>query len=107
MLRVDPMALPAEPGSEARPRGVSRERPARQRHSNLTAIQRTIYEDSFLHTNPYPNTAAPGQPGVRGRQRGLPSGVNGPNQQAIGNPPNAADRATEKTAASSRRRAGR
>ena len=29
-------------------------------------------EDNHLHTNPYPNTAAPGQPqGVRGRQRAV------------------------------------
>ena len=29
---------------------------------NLPSTQRSLVQDSFLHSNPYPNTAAPGQP---------------------------------------------
>jgi ABC-type transporter Mla subunit MlaD len=54
MLRFGPMALPQLPGSEVGPAAVPANGPAGKDFSQI--------EDSFLHSNPYPNTAAPGQP---------------------------------------------
>ncbi|MET0601714.1 MAG: MlaD family protein [Baekduia sp.] len=53
MLRFGPMALPQLPGSEAGPTAVPSNGPVGKDFS--------LIDDSFLHSNPYPNTAAPGQ----------------------------------------------
>jgi virulence factor Mce-like protein len=95
-LGVNPMALPLTPGSEGGPAAVPANGPPAP--ANATLSQKSLLRDSFLHSNPYPNTAAPGQPveceaGNEGYQRG----VNGENQQAIGNPANSGGLVTEET----------
>jgi virulence factor Mce-like protein len=55
-LRAVPLIEPQVPGSESGPAAVPANGP-------VTAIDpKTTKGDSFLHSNPYPNTAAPGQP---------------------------------------------
>jgi phospholipid/cholesterol/gamma-HCH transport system substrate-binding protein len=58
MLRINPMALPQAPGSEAGPSAGPANGPAVPR---LPVKQHSIAGDSFLHSNPLPDTAAPGQ----------------------------------------------
>jgi ABC-type transporter Mla subunit MlaD len=53
MLRFAPIALPQLAGSEAGPTAVPSNGPVNKDVSQI--------DDSFLHSNPYPNTAAPGQ----------------------------------------------
>jgi len=65
----------------------------------LNSITKTLYEDSFLHSNPYPNTVAPGQSPAEceaGNEQYV-NGVNGANQIAIGNPNTPDGLRTEKT----------
>jgi hypothetical protein len=54
---------------------------------------RSLQDDSFLHTNPYPFTAAPGQPAAceAGNE------VYAPGRQVIGNAPQVQQRSTEQT----------
>jgi virulence factor Mce-like protein len=59
MLWVNPMALPQQPGSEAGPSAVPANGPAVP--ATATPRDKSLLGDSFLHSNPYPNTAAPGQ----------------------------------------------
>jgi ABC-type transporter Mla subunit MlaD len=59
MLRFYPLALPVPPGSEAGPAGAPANGPAPAPNAPLRL--RSVTDDSFLHSNPYPNTAAPGQ----------------------------------------------
>jgi hypothetical protein len=59
MLRFYPLALPVPPGSEAGPTGVPSNGPAPRPGAPIKEVSLT--DDSFLHANPYPNTAAPGQ----------------------------------------------
>jgi hypothetical protein len=59
MLRFYPLALPVPPGSEAGPASTPANGPAPAANAPLTL--RSLTDDSFLHSNPYPNTAAPGQ----------------------------------------------
>jgi ABC-type transporter Mla subunit MlaD len=54
-LRFHIMALPQLPESEAGPASVPANGPA------VDPVAEPTKEDSFLHLNPYPNTAAPGQ----------------------------------------------
>jgi virulence factor Mce-like protein len=85
MLRVTALALPLTPGSEAGPAAVPANGPPPPPGTLLT--ERSLINDSFLHSNPYPNTAAPGQ--TRECEAGNES--NAPhyrqNRQAIGNVP--------------------
>ncbi len=98
MLRVSPMGLPLNPGSEGGPTAVPSNGPPSSAIPGLTAVQRTIYGDSYLHSNPYPNTAAPGQPvECEAGNEGYRAGVNGPGAVSIGNPANAPTVVTEKT----------
>jgi virulence factor Mce-like protein len=53
MLRFGVVALPQLPGSEAGPTAAPSNGPAGKDVASI--------DDSFLHSNPYPNTAAPGQ----------------------------------------------
>lgn len=55
-LRFGILGLPQNPNSEAGPSSAPANGPAVDR------IKEPLREDSFLHSNPYPNTAAPGQP---------------------------------------------
>ncbi|MGH2763255.1 MAG: MlaD family protein [Thermoleophilaceae bacterium] len=59
MLRVTSLALPIVPGSEAGPAAAPADGPPPPPGTLLQ--ERSKINDSFLHSNPYPNTAAPGQ----------------------------------------------
>ena len=102
MLAVSPLALPLNPGSEGGPSAVPANGPpasVMREELELTSTQATLYEDSFLHSNPYPNTAAPGQNPAEceaGNEQYV-SGINGRNQVAIGNPNTPDGLRTEKT----------
>jgi hypothetical protein len=98
MLRIAPMSLPITAGSEGGPAATPANGPPGF-PAGTTFFKQKLYRDSFLHSNPYPNTAAPGQPqeceaGNEGYSR---ASGNGENQLAIGNPGNAAGIRTEKT----------
>jgi virulence factor Mce-like protein len=115
MLRVSPLALPQgtelgdTPGgdSEAGPAAAPADGPSaseiaaayREADTRLTGTQLTVFDDNFLHSNPYPNTAAPGQDNdcEAGNERYERSNGNGPNQRAIGNVPGSAGAFTERT----------
>jgi hypothetical protein len=60
-LRVVTLPLPQLPNSEAGPSSAPANGPPVPAGTPLTL--KTLEDDSFLHTNPYPNTDAPGQPG--------------------------------------------
>jgi hypothetical protein len=62
MLRVLAMAPPQLPNSEAGPSSAPANGPPASAIPGLTAITKTLVDDSFLHSDPYPYTAAPGQP---------------------------------------------
>ncbi len=100
-LAVNPMALPlAQPGTTPSSEGGPAAAPANgpPPGPGLSGTDRSLYQDSFLHSNPYPNTAAPGQPlECEAGNEGYRAGVNGVNQQAIGNPANATGIVTEQT----------
>jgi ABC-type transporter Mla subunit MlaD len=59
MLWLNPMASPQRPGSEAGPSAAPANGPPVLPGSLPT--ENSLRGDSFLHANPYPNTAAPGQ----------------------------------------------
>jgi virulence factor Mce-like protein len=59
MLRVTALALPLAPGSEAGPAAVPANGPVPPPGTLIT--ERSLINDSFLHSNPYPNTWLPGQ----------------------------------------------
>ena len=59
MLRVTALALPLTAGSEAGPAAVPANGPPPPPGTLLT--ERDLTNDSFLHSNPYPNTWLPGQ----------------------------------------------
>jgi hypothetical protein len=92
MLRVQPLLLPLTTGSEGGPTATPSNGPATT--PGLTLYERSNYKDSFLHSNPYPNTAAPGQP--RACEAGN-EGYSNPNQVMIGNPPDTRGPITEQT----------
>jgi ABC-type transporter Mla subunit MlaD len=86
-LRFGILALPQNPNSEAGPSSEPENGPAADR------IKEPLRDDSFLHSNPYPNTAAPGQPHEceAGNEKYLPG------QQVIGNQPSLQPAKTEPT----------
>jgi ABC-type transporter Mla subunit MlaD len=86
-LRFGILGLPQNPNSEAGPSSAPANGPAVDR------IKEPLREDSFLHSNPYPNTAAPGQPHEceAGNEKYLPG------QQVIGNQPSLQPAKTEPT----------
>jgi hypothetical protein len=59
MLRVTALALPLAPGSEAGPAALAANGPAPPPGTLIT--ERSLINDSFLHSNPYPNTWLPGE----------------------------------------------
>jgi len=98
MLRINPLGLPLNPGSEGGPTAVPSNGPPAAAIPGVDAFERTTYEDSYLHSNPYPNTAAPGQPAeCEAGNEGYTRGLNGPGQVSIGNPGNTPSVATEKS----------
>jgi ABC-type transporter Mla subunit MlaD len=86
-LRFGILGLPQNPNSEAGPSSAPANGPAVDR------LKEPLREDSFLHSNPYPNTAAPGQPHEceAGNEKYLPG------QQVIGNLPSLQPAKTEPT----------
>lgn len=86
-LRFGILGLPQNPNSEAGPSEKPADGPAVDR------IKEPLREDSFLHSNPYPNTAAPGQP--RECEAGNEKYV--PGKQVIGNDPALQPAKTEPT----------
>jgi ABC-type transporter Mla subunit MlaD len=86
-LRFGILGLPQNPNSEAGPSDSPANGPAVDR------IKEPLREDSFLHSNPYPNTAAPGQPHEceAGNEKYVPG------KQMIGNDPTLQPAKTETT----------
>jgi virulence factor Mce-like protein len=86
-LRFGILGLPQNPNSEAGPSDKPADGPAVDR------IKEPLREDSFLHSNPYPNTAAPGQPHEceAGNEKYVPG------KQVIGNDPTLQPAKTEPT----------
>ena len=84
-LRFGILGLPQNPNSEAGPSSAPANGPAVDR------IKEPLREDSFLHSNPYPNSAAPGQPHEceAGNEKYVPG------RQVIGNDPSAQPAKTE------------
>ena len=78
-LRFGVLAVPQTPGSEAGPAATPADGPSFTDAQDPTHLK----EDSFLHSNPYPNTAAPGQTSE------CEAGAEGyaPGRRAIGNVP--------------------
>jgi virulence factor Mce-like protein len=85
MLRFGIVALPQLPGSEAGATAVPSNGPA--------AKDASLIDDSFLHSNPYPNTAAPGQT----QECEANNEVYKTGTQQIGNQPGSQGLNTEKT----------
>jgi hypothetical protein len=84
LLRVGILALPRGVNSEAGPASAPMDGPP---------SSHPLEEDRFLHSNPYPNTAAPGQTQEceAGNERYEP------NRQVIGNPPGGQGTAHDET----------
>jgi len=55
-LRFGILGLPQNPNSEAGPSSAPANGPT------VNRVREPLRDDSYLHSNPYPNTAAPGQP---------------------------------------------
>lgn len=64
MLGVTALALPQLPNSEAGPSSAPANGPPASEVAGVTPLTKGNYDDSFLHSDPYPYTAAPGQPDV-------------------------------------------
>jgi virulence factor Mce-like protein len=81
MLDVVPLSLPQLPNSEAGPASAPANGPPAS--PGLSPSQAALVDDSFLHSDPYPNTAAPGQPQEcsAGNEKYLPG------RKVIGTPP--------------------
>jgi virulence factor Mce-like protein len=92
-LRVGILALPQLPNSEAGPSSAPANGPPASQIPGLTSITRTLVDDSFLHSNPYPNTDAPGQ--TPECEAGNEHYIKG--QKVIGNDPGNQGLTTEKT----------
>ena len=86
-LRFGILGLPQNPNSEAGPSDKPADGPSVDR------IKEPLREDSYLHSNPYPNTAAPGQP--KECEAGNETYV--PGKQMIGNDPTLQPAKTETT----------
>jgi hypothetical protein len=92
MLDVVALPLPQLPGSEAGPAAAPANGPPTP--TNVPYQQQTLEFDSFLHSNPYPNTAAPGQAPME-CEAGNETYTSG--RQVIGHEPANLGRRTEKT----------
>lgn len=121
MLRVQPIGLPQQrpevynelqpgvdsrpnndrPNSESGPASAPANGPASPTRASKDFLTTDISltQDSFLHSNPYPNTAAPGQPNEceAGNEGYRTQYGNGANRVAIGNPSNPLGIFVEKT----------
>jgi virulence factor Mce-like protein len=86
-LRFGILGLPQNPNSEAGPASAPANGPATDRN------KQPLSEDSFLHSNQYPNTAAPGQP----KECEAGNEVYASGRQAIGNDPATQPASTEPT----------
>lgn len=64
MLRVLAITLPQLPNSEAGPSSAPADGPSPDQIKHLTPVEQSLVLDSFLHSDPYPSTAAPGQANV-------------------------------------------
>jgi len=73
-LNVEPLALPQLPNSEAGPASAPADGPPNSAFKGLSPEQQTLVDDSFLHSDPYPATEAPGQPAEceSGNERYIP-----------------------------------
>jgi hypothetical protein len=91
-LDVEPLSLPQLPNSEAGPASAPADGPPASAFHHLTIEQQSLIDDSFLHSDPYPFTSAPGQPG----QCEAGNELYQPGKVVIGNGP-VLQRATEKT----------
>jgi virulence factor Mce-like protein len=89
-LRIGILALPQLPNSEAGPSSAPANGPSAK---GTPQPQASLENDSFLHSNPYPNTDAPGQTPEceAGNERYIPS------RQVIGNDPGNQGLLTETT----------
>jgi virulence factor Mce-like protein len=103
-LSIAPMALPVAPSSEAGPAATPANGPPAPAAgtvmpdgTRLTTAKRNLLVDSYLHSNPYPNTAAPGQTLECEAGNEKYSGANGINRLAVGNPANTGGLVTEET----------
>jgi ABC-type transporter Mla subunit MlaD len=89
-LRASVMLLPQVPGSEAGPAAAPANGP--EPPPDTDPIELSLIDDSFLHSNPLPNTTSPGQSPVEcepGNESGSASqgGHYLPEQQVVGNVP--------------------
>jgi hypothetical protein len=92
-LNVTALPLPQLTNSEAGPSSAPANGPPASAIPGLSQAQQTLVDDSFLHSNPYPNTHAPGQPAVceAGNEEYLPG------RQVIGTDPALQQRTTQQT----------
>jgi virulence factor Mce-like protein len=90
-LRVVALPLPQVPNSEVGPSSAPADGPPAAK--GLGVVQRSLVDDSFLHSNPYPNTDAPGQ--TPECEAGNESYIVG--RQVIGNDPGNQGLTTEPT----------
>jgi virulence factor Mce-like protein len=83
VLRVLAITLPQLANSEAGPSSAPANGPPASAIPGLSPLQLSLVDDSFLHANPYPHTAAPGQPKAcaAGNEQYIPG------RKVIGNPP--------------------
>jgi ABC-type transporter Mla subunit MlaD len=86
-LRFGILGLPQNPNSEAGPSSAPANGPT------VNRLKEPLRDDSYLHSNPYPNTAAPGQPHEceAGNEKYLAG------RQVIGNQPQLQPAKTEPT----------
>jgi virulence factor Mce-like protein len=91
-LDVQPLNLPQLPNSEAGPASAPANGPPASAIPGLSPTQRNLVDDSFLHSDPYPYTSAPGQP--NGCEAGNERYVSG--KRVIGTAP-VIQKATDKT----------
>jgi hypothetical protein len=97
MLRIHPIAVPQNrPNSESGPASAPANGPPPD--PGALPTEQSLQKDSYLHSNPYPNTASPGQDAdCEAGNEGYSEGQGNGNQQlAIGNVPGA-KLITEKT----------
>jgi ABC-type transporter Mla subunit MlaD len=62
LARVVPILSPTGPNAEGLPASAPASGPSVERESSSTTTLGKIIEDNYLHYNPYPNVAGPGQP---------------------------------------------
>jgi phospholipid/cholesterol/gamma-HCH transport system substrate-binding protein len=90
-LNVVALPLPQLPNSEAGPASAPADGPPAPKNAPLSV--QSLEDDSYLHSNSYPSTAAPGQPAVC--EAGNEVYIRG--RQVIGNAPQIQQRGTEQT----------